>query len=101
MEPVTPEVEDITPNERNQSTPEMQDLMWQNLATTLVRTVYSEKERETSNVNGRRGKKRLDPIRMSIVRQLTYTLKPLKPGESEDDDWKKSCTKAIDSANRK
>ena len=71
----------------------------QNLATNLVRTVYSEKERETSNVNGRRGKKRLDPIRMSIVRQLTYTLKPLKPGESEDDDWKKSCTKAIDSAN--
>ena len=73
----------------------------QNLATHLVRTVYSEKERETSNVNGRRGKKRLDPVRMSIVRRLTYTLKPLKPGESEDNDWKKSCTKAIDSANRK
>ena len=165
MEPVTPEVEDITPNQRNQSTPEMQDLMSvlgidmfgasgqvqqevlpymtssdvvtntshpisqvpmsqastssvttsqpisqaslptsssgvttsqpisqasptvsqqkptfenacqtlglspnfvrlleqscnsrQNLATNLVRTVYSENERETSNVNGRRGK---------------------------------------------
>ena len=63
--------------------------------------MYSEKEREISNVNGRKGKKRLDPVRMSIVRQLTYTLKPLKPGESEEDDWNKSCTNAIDSANRK
>ena len=73
----------------------------QNLATNLVRIVYSEKEREISNVNGRKGKKRLDPVRMSIVRQLTYTLKPLKPGESEEDDWNKSCTNAINSANRK
>ena len=27
MQPVTPEVEDITPNQRDQSTPEMQDIM--------------------------------------------------------------------------
>ena len=39
----------------------------------------------------RKGTKRLDPVRISIVRQLTYSLKPLK---SEDDDWKKYCTEA-------
>ena len=73
----------------------------QNLAANLVRRAYTEKERETSNVNGRRGKKKLDPLRMNIVRKLTYNLKPLKPGENEDEDWKKYCTKAIDSANHK
>jgi len=73
----------------------------QNLAANHVRRAYTEKERETSNVNGRKGKKKLDPLRMNIVRKLTYNLKPLKPGENEDEDWKKYCTKAIDSANRK
>ena len=52
-------------------------------------------------MHGRKGKKRLDPERMSLVRKLTYSLRPLKPGEDEDLNWKKHCATAIDTANRK
>ena len=72
----------------------------QNLASRLIKEVYSKKERETSNVHGRRGKKRLDPDRMSLVKRLTYSLRPLKPGDDEEENWRKTCTVAIDTANR-
>lgn len=72
-----------------------------NLASKIVRNVFSSHEREISNVRGLKGKKRLNPGRMELVRALTFTLRPLKPGESEEEVWKKECTKAIDSANRK
>ena len=54
-----------------------------------------------SNVHGRKGKKRLDPEIMSLVRKLTYSLRPLKLGEDEDLNWKKHCATAIDTANHK
>ena len=73
----------------------------QNLASKLVKKVYSKKERDTCNVHGRKGKKRLDPERMSLVQQLTYHLRPLKPGENEAENWRKTCVVAIDTANRK
>ena len=73
----------------------------QNFAAKLVKNVFSKKERDVSNVHGRKGKKRLDPERMSLVRKLTYSLRPLKPGEDEDLNWKKHCATAIDTANRK
>ena len=63
----------------------------QNLASKLVQKVYSRKERDTCNVHGRKGKKRLDPERMTLVRRLTYLLRPLKPGENEDENWRKTC----------
>ena len=52
-------------------------------------------------MHGRKGKKRLDSNRMSLVRRLTYQLRPLKPGEKEEENWRKTCTVAIDTANRK
>ena len=73
----------------------------QNFAAKLVKKVYSKKEREMGNVHGRRGKKRLDPERMDLVKRLTYHLRPVKPGESEDENWKKTCVIAIDTANRR
>ena len=52
-------------------------------------------------MHGRKGKKRLDSNRMSLVRRLTYQLRPLKPGEKEEENWRKTCTVAIDTANHK
>jgi len=36
-----------------------------------------------------------------MVHSLTYNLKPLKPGENKEKDWRKYCTQEIDSANQK
>ena len=71
-----------------------------NLAAKLVREVFSYEERESSNVMGLKGKRRLDPTRMSVVRGLTFAMRPVKPGESEDELWRTECIKAIDTANR-
>ena len=73
----------------------------QNFAARLVKKAYSKKEREMGNVHGRKGKRRLDPERMELVKRLTYNLRPVKPRESEDDNWKKTCVIAIDTANRR
>ena len=48
-----------------------------------------------------RGEKCLDPDRMSLVWRLTYNMRWLKPGENEEDNWRKTCAVAIDTANRK
>ena len=53
-----------------------------------------------SNVNSKKGK-RFDPLCMNMVHSLTYNLKPLKPGENKEKDWRKYCTQEIDSANHK
>ena len=71
-----------------------------NLASKLVRQVFSLTERGSSNVMGLKGKCRLDPKRIELVQSLTFALRPMKPGENEDHIWKKECVKAIDSANR-
>ena len=71
-----------------------------NLVSKLVRQVFSVAERESSNVMGLKGKKRLDPSRIELVRSLTFLLQPVRPGESEVDLWRKECVKAIDSTNR-
>jgi len=34
-----------------------------------------------------------------MVHSLTYNLKPLKPGENKEKDWRKYCTQEIDSVN--
>ena len=62
----------------------------QNLAAKLIKKVFS-KERDTCNVHGRKGKKRLDSNKMSLVRRLTYQIKPLKPGEKEEENWRKNA----------
>ena len=65
----------------------------QKLAAKLVK-----KEKDTY---GRKGKKRRDPERMFLVRRLTYHMRPLKPGEDEDENWRKGCAVVIDTANLK
>ena len=49
-----------------------------------------------SNYAGVRGKKKLDPDMMANVRNLVYETFPLPPGESEHQNWQKTCAKAID-----
>ena len=71
-----------------------------NLASKLVCQVFSLHERGSSNVMGLKGKKRLNPTRMDMVKSLTFTMRPIKPGEIEEDIWRKECIKAIDSTNR-
>ena len=45
-----------------------------NLASKLVRQVFSVAKRESSNVMGLKGKKRLDPNGIELVRFLTFLL---------------------------
>ena len=72
-----------------------------NFAARLTKRAFTEEERKRSNCHGKRGKDRLDPTRLGIVRRLTYYYYPLKQGQSEESDWLKECVKAIDEVNRR
>ena len=69
-------------------------------ASELVREVFTKEERISSNVNGLKGKTRLDPNKMELVKSLTFVLRPAKPGENGEEVWRKECVKAIDASNR-
>lgn len=56
-----------------------------NSAAKIVWEVFSYEERESSNVMGLKGKRRLDPTKMGVVKSLTFALRPVKPGENEDE----------------
>ena len=72
-----------------------------NFAAKLVHESFSKEVLISSNVNGRKGKNKLDPDKISAIRKIVYSYWPLKPGSSEDKDWSKKCTKAIDEAGRR
>ena len=72
-----------------------------NFAAKLVHEIFPQEVLTSSNVNGRKGKSKLDPEKMSTVRQIVYTYWPLKPGACEEKDWASKCTKAIDEAGRR
>lgn len=73
-----------------------------NFSAKLCKQVFTEEERRMSNCHGKRGKTRLDPTRLGVVRAITYKYYPLKQGGlKEEDDWNKECVKAIDEINRR
>jgi len=71
-----------------------------NFAANLVRELFTEEERKTSNVNGRNKKKQLDKGRITSVKTMTFRNWPLDSREDEEKEWK-VCVGAIDEANRR
>ena len=58
-----------------------------NFAANLVRAVYKDSERATSNVNGRNGKNQLDPIRMKAIKEAIFKIYPCSTGETIPTEW--------------
>ena len=72
----------------------------QNFSSRLVRRLFDEHARKTSNVAGRLGKSQLDTVIMSYVKSLTFQFFPLNLHEKQDRAWA-ACIGAIDEANRR
>lgn len=72
-----------------------------NFAAKLVKHAFTEEERRKCNCRGKRGKDRLDPNRLNVIKALTYYHYPLKQGCDEDENWLNECVKAIDEVYRR
>ena len=59
-----------------------------NFAKKIAVVSYSEKERLESNVNGKAGKKKLDPERMDKLREAVFLLYPLEYKENMKEAWR-------------
>ena len=70
-----------------------------NFATKLVCKLFNEDIRKKSNVAGKLGKAKLNPVVIEYIKSLTFQHYPLEAGESEEKEWK-SCIIAIDSNSR-
>ena len=71
-----------------------------NFAKKLVEMIFTKTERSTSNVNGRH-KPKLDPVRISYVKNKTFQMYPYNPSvEKEEKAWAE-CVIAIDEGNRR
>ena len=59
-------------------------------AVQLVKRSYSKAERSTSKCSGdhQYKKRKLSPNRMEAVKNTTFSVYPVKPGESKEDAWK-------------
>ena len=68
-------------------------------SSMIVRAIFTEEERATSNVSGRK-KAKLDPHRIAFVKQKVFQMYPMLAGESADKAWAE-CVVAIDEANRR
>jgi len=53
----------------------------------------------TSNVNGKKGKNKLNPDMVSAIKVATFRMYPLGTSEDEETAWR-ACRKAIDAAGR-
>ena len=70
-----------------------------NFSTRLVRKLFDESTRRQSNVHGKLGKSKLNPVIMDYVKSLTFQYYPLEGYESEQQEWAR-CVVAIDSSSR-
>ena len=70
-----------------------------NFATKLSRRLFDEKTRLASNVSGR-GKKQLDPKKISYIRSIVSKKYPVIPPQKETEQWAQ-CVIAIDEASRR
>jgi len=67
-----------------------------NFATNLMQAMFTKQTRITSNVEGKCGKRKLDPSKIASIKVATFNMWPCTP----DVCWK-ACVKAIDEANRR
>lgn len=72
----------------------------QNFSSRLVRRLFDEQTRKTSNVAGKLGKAQLNPVIISYVKSLTFQFFPLDTYEKLDKAWS-ICVGAIDEGNRR
>ena len=71
-----------------------------NFAVKLVREWFSEEERRTSKVAWKKGNKKLNEVKMGIVKTKTFLIWPLEHNEVEKRVWE-GCVAAIDESNRR
>ena len=71
-----------------------------NFAVNLVRNIFDEDTRKLSNVAGKLGKLKMNPVLMDYVKSLTFQYYPLEPFEREKKEWS-NCVLAIDESNRR
>ena len=71
-----------------------------NFAVKVIRMFFTEEERARSNVRGKGGKSRLNPVKIDFVKKKTFEMWPLQTFELEKKAWA-DCVCAIDEANRR
>ena len=70
-----------------------------NFSSKLVSKFFDEHTRCRSNVNGRRGKAKLNPAIMGYIKSITFQYYPLENFESEEKEWAR-CIIIIDLSSR-
>lgn len=70
-----------------------------NFAAKLNSEIFTREERSQSNVNGLQGKPKLDPQKITAIRNATFVAYPVE-SHKQNGVWK-TCVKAIDGMNRK
>ena len=71
-----------------------------NFGVNLIRGLFTEEVRATSNIAGKKNKAKLDEIVVKVVREAVFDFWPLEAGENEEQEWG-NVVKAIDEANRR
>ena len=71
-----------------------------NFSSLLVKELFSEEVRKSSNVSGKLGKKQLDPNIIEYVKVTTFERWPLAQAEKMEKEWQE-CKAAIDEYNRR
>ena len=71
-----------------------------NFSAKLVAVMFDEQTRKCSNVAGKLGKMKLNPILIAHIRALAFQHFPLEQDEKEETEWAK-CVVAIDEKNRR
>ena len=54
-----------------------------NLVANVNRRIISEEVKMTSNVSGSKGKNKIDPVKVSFIKNVTFQQYPLKSDEQE------------------
>jgi len=71
-----------------------------NFVVKLVEVLFDKYTRKRSNVAGKLGKRKLNPILMDYIKSLSFQHFPLEEGEKQSNEWA-GCVVAIDEKNRR
>ena len=66
----------------------------------MVREIFGEETMKRSNVAGKFGKLKMNPVLIQYIKSLTFQHYPLESFETEKKAWAK-CVLAIDEGNRR
>ena len=71
-----------------------------NFAANLARRMFDEETRKISNVSGKRGKSRLNPIVMEYIKSTVFQFYPISSLIDVPKEWS-LCVTAIDETSRR